>query len=406
MYVVKLITAWGDRAAWAYPTVVLMFILSTATAAPLIAYASRMAKGYWALPLRRIAALYAVPSLLSFVLLIPIMATLPPLEGRSNLWFGFSAGAPFLTDALALAILLLTGMALLWFSAVPDLAGPPSRVRAMGRWQRLLYLNWTGTTRQWKTLRAANLTLGAFYLMGYAFVHMLLTTDLGQSLLPGWRSGIFPVYSAVTGIQAGIATTLLTLALMRRFSPEAGRFIGDEQASALGKILLATVLMWFYFFWSDFLLVWYARLPSEVAAMQTTVAITYKLPFVLAAVLMLAVPFGLLIFNKIRQSLSRIGAVSALIIVGLIFDRIRFFVAPMANPSPFGHAMEELPAPVWPNALDVLFIIGVIGLMYAIYVFAAARIPVLNGWEMREGSMLRKERTFMKTHVLVIGKPD
>ena len=53
-----------------------------------------------------------------------------------------------------------------------------------------------------------------------------------------------------------------------------------------------------------------------------------------------------------------------------------------------------------------LFIIGVIGLMYAIYVFAAARIPVLNGWEMREGSMLRKERTFMKTHVLVIGKPD
>ena len=406
MYVVKLITAWGDRAAWAYPTVVLMFILSTATAAPLIAYASRMAKGYWALPLRRIAALYAVPSLLSFVLLIPIMATLPPLEGRSNLWFGFSAGAPFLTDALALAILLLTGMALLWFSAVPDLAGPPSRVRAMGRWQRLLYLNWTGTTRQWKTLRAANLTLGAFYLMGYAFVHMLLTTDLGQSLLPGWRSGIFPVYSAVTGIQAGIATTLLTLALMRRFSPEAGRFIGDEQASALGKILLATVLMWFYFFWSDFLLVWYARLPSEVAAMQTTVAITYKLPFVLAAVLMLAVPFGLLIFNKIRQSLTRIGAVSALIIVGLIFDRIRFFVAPMANPSPFGHAMEELPAPVWPNALDVLFIIGVIGLMYAIYVFAAARIPVLNGWEMREGSMLRKERTFMKTHVLVIGKPD
>ena len=405
-YVVKLITAWGDREAWAYPTVVLMFVLSTATAAPLIAYASRMAKGYWALPLRRVAALYAVPSLLSFVLLIPIMATLPPLEGRSNLWFGFSAGAPFLTDALALAILLLTGMALLWFSAVPDLAGPPSRVRAMGRWQRLIYLNWTGTTRQWKTLRAANLTLGAFYLMGYAFVHTLLSTDLGQSLLPGWRSGIFPVYNAVTGIQAGIATTLLTLALIRRFSPEAGRFIGDEQASALGKILLATVLMWFYFFWSDFLLVWYARLPSEVAAMQTTVAITYKLPFVLAAVLMLAVPFGLLIFNKIRQSLSRIGMVSALIVVGLVFDRIRFYVAPMANPSPFGHAMEELPAPVWPNALDVLFLIGFIGLMFAVFVYAAARIPVLNGWEMRQGSMLRKERTFMKAHVLVIGKPD
>ena len=140
--------------------------------------------------------------------------------------------------------------------------------------------------------------------------------------------------------------------------------------------------------------------------MQVTVAITYILPFALTGVLMFALPFGLLIFNKVRQSLSLIAGVSALIVVGLLFDRIRFFVAPMANPSPFGHAMHELPAPYWPNALDVLFVIGFIGLMVAVFVYAASRIPVLNGWEMRQGAMLRKERTFMKTHVLVIGKPD
>ncbi len=405
-YVVKLVTAWGDRAAWAYPTVALMFVLSTATAAPLVAYASRMAKGYWALPVRRIAALYAVPSLLSFVLLIPIMAALPPLEGRSNLWFGFSGGAPFLTDALALSILLLTGLALLWFSAVPDVAGPPSRVRAMPPLRRWLHLNWAGTQKQWKLLRAANLTLGAFYLMGYVYVHMLLSTDLGQSLLPGWRSGIFPAYNALTGIQAGIATILITLALVRKFSPEAGRFIGDEQASALGKILLATVLMWFYFFWSDFLLMWYARLPGEVAAMQTTVAITYVLPFLLALFLMLLIPFVLLIFNRVRQSLTLVAGVSVFIVAGLVFDRIRFYVAPMANPEPFGHVMHELPAPYWPNALDVLFLVGMIGLMFAVYLYAAARVPILNGWEMRQGSMLRKERTFMRARVLVLGKPD
>ncbi|HCU74071.1 MAG TPA: hypothetical protein DGO43_09685 [Chloroflexi bacterium] len=405
-YVLKLITAWGDRAQWAYPTVALMFVLSTATAAPLLAYMSRLAKGYWALPLRRITALYAIPSLLSFVLLIPIMTTVPTLEGRANLWFGFSAGAPFLTDALALAILLLTGFALLWFSAVPDIAGPPSRVQAMSPLRRLLYLNWSGTKRQWKVLKLANLTLGAFYLMGYAFVHMLLTTDLGQSLLPGWRSGIFPLYSGVTGIQAAIATTIITLALVRRFSPEGRRFIGDEQAASLGKLLLATVLAWFYFFWSDFLLIWYARLPGEVTALQTNVAITYKLPFLLALFLMFILPFIALIFNPIRRSLARLAWVSLLVLVGLVFDRIRFFVAPMANESPFGHAVIELPAPVWPNPLDVLFVLGTIGLMYGIYVLALTRIPIFNGWELRQGTMLRKERTYMKAHVLVIGKPD
>ena len=404
-YVIRL-TQWGDRAAWTYPTVALMYILSTATSAPLLAFATRMTRGSWALPARRVVELFAVPSLLAYALLIPLLATLPPLEGRANLWFGFSAGAPFVTDALALGGLLVLGLALLWFSAAPDLVASGRQVQAMPAWKRLLFLNWYGSKRQWTVMRRSLRLLGAMYLMLYVYVHMILTTDFGQSLLPGWKSGVFPAYHAVTGLQGALAITIVTLVLLRRFSPSTRKFIGDEQAVGFGKLLLALTLFWFYLFWSDFLVVWYARIPSESGAVQTQVAITYLAPFLIALAGLFLIPFVTLIFNSIRRRLTSLAWVSVVVLIGLGFDRVRLFVPAMGTKDPSLHSLESLAEPIWPDAVDVLVVVGMIALMALVYVWIASRIPVLAGWEMREGAMLRREQPFMRGHVLVIGKPD
>ncbi|MDE2990911.1 MAG: hypothetical protein OXU21_07595 [Chloroflexota bacterium] len=409
MYVVKLFS-WGDRAEWAYPAAITLFVLSAVSAAPLVAFASRMARGYWALPTRRVVELFALPSMVLFVLLIPILGSLPPFEQdgvtRANLWFGWGGGAPFLTDQLAVSVMLLAGGALMWFAAVPDLAGPPSRVRAMPAWKRLLFLNWTGTKRQWIVLRTSMRWISAFYLMMYVFVTMILTTDLGQSLLPGWRSGIFPAYHVITSFQGAVALIVITLYLLRRYAPSVGQFIGDEQAASFGKLLLALTLFWFYFFWSDFLLVWYARLPSEVAAVQTNVAVTYIVPFLIAMSGQFLIPFVTLIFNPIRRKLARLTAVSVIVLIGLLFDRIRLFVASMSSENPFSHGLAELPEPYYPNAIDILFMIGVVGIVAAIYLWVLTRIPTPGGWEMREGAMYRREQKYMHAEVLLLGKPD
>ena len=344
------------------------------------------------------------------MLLIPILGALPPFEQdgvtRANLWFGFGGGAPFLTDALAVSVLLLAGAALMWFAAVPDLAGPPSRVRAMPAWKRFLFLNWAGTKRQWVVLRTSMRWISAFYLMMYVFVTMILTTDIGQSLLPGWRSGIFPAYHVITSFQGAVALIVVTLYLLKRFAPNVGQFIGDEQAASFGKLLLALTLLWFYFFWSDFLVVWYARIPSEVVAVQTNVAITYIGPFLIALGGQFVFPFFMLIFNPIRRNLARLAAVSVVVLIGLLLDRIRLFVASMSSVDPFSHGLAEIPAPYYPNTNDILFMIGVVGLVAAVYLWALTRIPTPGGWEMREGAMYRREQKFMKGEVLVLAKPD
>ncbi len=406
-YIIKL-GSWGEasRAKWAYPTVALMYIFSTAAGAPLVAYASRAARGYWALPARRVSELYIIPAAISYILLIPILATLPRLEGRANLWFNFHAGAPFLTDALAVATMLLAGLGMLWISVVPDLAVAWRASGEISSWRRALIFNWKGTTHQWIAARIGTKVFGVFYLMAYIYTHLVLSTDLGQSLLPGWRSGIFPAYHALTGIQGGLAMTIVTLYLLKRYS-SVGRFIGNEQAINLGKLLLATTLLWFYFFWSDFVLVWYARIPSEVAAMQLSIAIVYRLPFILAFLGLFLIPFVCLIFNPVRRNLWSLAAVAGVTLVGLVFDRIRLFVPAMTHPDPFSHSLgTDLPEAFGPSALDIVFLVGWIAIIALAFIWAASRLPVLVGWEMRQGAMLRREQKFMKGHVFVLGKPD
>lgn len=403
---IMLIAGSGGREAWAYPTATLMVFISFIAAAPLVAYASRAARGYWGLPSRRIAELFAIPSLLSLALAIPILAVLPPLKGRANLWFDFGWGAPFFTDVLALSIMLVAGLAMLWISVVPDLAATAGDLKQLPGWRRALLLNWQGTRKNWQTARLTLKVLGAFYLMSYMFVALVLTTDLGQSLMPGWRSGVFPAYHAISGIQAGIAAVIVVSWLIKRFSPEAGKFIGNEQAQNLGKLLMGLTLLWFYFFWSDFILVWYGRLPTEVAAVQVQAASVYLIPFIFAVSCQLFIPLAFLIFNGVRRNLNLLTPVALIIIIGQIFDRIRLFVPAMSSADPFAHEFEELPAAVAPSVTDILFIVGFLALAALAYIYAARRLPLHSGWELREGAMLREERKYMKTEVLVLGKPD
>ena len=398
MYLLRL-GEWGDRPEWAYPTATMMWMLATVSTAPLLAYATRMTRGYWSYPVRRIATLFAIPATLGYALLIPVLASLPSLDGRASLWFEFRFGAPVVTDAVAVATMALAGLGLLWVTSIPDLAANGSC--------RFLTLGWRGNPRQWRALKMYAKLLGAFYLMTLVFTTMLLTTDLGQSLIPGWRSGIFPAYHVVTGFQTATALVVLTAYLVQRFCPQARPFIGREQAINLGRIFLAFTLLVFYFFWADFVLVWYARLPGEIAAMQVNIAEVYGIAFAIAGLCHFGIPFVCLIFNPLRRRFHLLALVAVVALFGSLADRIRLFVPAISNTEVTGHGpLDPLPAAVWPALDDVLFMVGWIGLLAFAYIFTARWIPLLSGWEMREGALYRDEVDYGRAKYLLLAKPD
>tara|TARA_Y100000588_G_scaffold388641_1_gene489319 strand:+ start:1626 stop:2972 length:1347 start_codon:yes stop_codon:yes gene_type:complete len=405
MLILRIASTGDDRTSWAYPTAFFMWTLSTFATAPLVAYVTRLTRGYWGYPIRRLAALWSIPALFSYLILLPSLATLPSLDGRASLWFGFRFGVPGFADALTIGFMFVTGIALMWITSIPDLAS--GDVRLKSPIARSLLMNWRGTTKQWLLIRSASKYLGAFYVMLLAIGTMQVTTDMGQSLIPGWRSGIFPLYHIVTGFQAGVAVIIVTTYLLQKFSPNIRPFIGQEQAINLGRLLLAFTLLDFYFFWADYVLIWYAGLPSEIAAMQVLIADVYRIPFIAGALGIFVIPFFAIIFNPVRRRLWALALISTIIIIGNFFDRVRLFVPAMSNEKVFGHGpLNPLPSAVWPDVSDILFIVSWVALMVFIYLAVARRIPAISGWEMREGAMLRKETHFERGHIMLLAKPE
>ena len=209
------------RARWGYLAAMVAFLISAAQLAPALALTSRLGRGFWGAPLRRIADLFALAGIVTAPMLVILLQQLPDWTGRASIWSDWP-GAPRVWDAIAAVGLALTGIALVYFTTWPDRR--------------------PGTTRQWRVLTSGLIALGAFYTMLAVFLHLLVASDLALSLVPGWHSAVIPAYHVVSGFEAAVALVVLTLAFLRPDTPMA-----PETFRACAKLLLALALLWFYF---------------------------------------------------------------------------------------------------------------------------------------------------------------
>src|SRR5947209_8404233 len=91
-----------------YATAVLAFLMSTAQAAPILSFATRLAKGFWAIPLRRAADLLSVSGIVTTPLFIILLFQLPDFHGRVGIWNDWP-GAPHLWDAIGITLITMCG---------------------------------------------------------------------------------------------------------------------------------------------------------------------------------------------------------------------------------------------------------------------------------------------------------
>ena len=158
---------------WGYLAAALAFIMTTSLSAPLVAIAPRFGKAHWNRYVSRIAETWAVVGLLSILIMVPLLLTLPSAEHRQTLLMynkaveGWPVGAPHVYVALVLVFTAINGFGLLWASAIPDFALARSRMGGLrGAIYSKLALGWVGSKRQWRALRAGLGVLGALSYLG------------------------------------------------------------------------------------------------------------------------------------------------------------------------------------------------------------------------------------------------
>ena len=416
-FVLRLQDGVGNTAVWGYHAALFAFILTTAQAAPLVAIAPRIAKAHWRRPISRTAELFTAVGLFNLLLFIPLLWVLPSLEdGRRTLWFfgeetNFPAYSPHIWATLALLLLVTCGLALLWVSSLPDFAA--IRDASTGRRKRLfscLAFGWHGTSRQWHMLYHRLGILGAFYFMMLVFVHFLISIDFAMALVPGWIDALFPATHAVNSLQAGVATVLVTMYLLRRFGGYE-EYIGLDQFWGLGKLLLALSLLWFWFWFSSFIVLWYGAKPNERAAIQLLMVGPYLPVFIAAFILVFVAPLFAMIWNPVRKSILGPTLVAVGVLIGTFFDRVRIYVAAYSIPG-IGdadvekHELHDIPGAVLPGVPDVLIWIGAISGCVLVYLLATRIIPPVNIWEQKELLLYKVHKRFHRTEVMILAKPD
>ena len=89
----------------------------------------------------------------------------------------------------------------------------------------------------------------------------LLGYDLIMSLDPHWFSGLLGGYVVVGMLYSGFAFLVLLTGLYSFGRP--GWVMPPKEMQDLAKLVFATSILWMYFFWSQYLVIWYGNVPIE-----------------------------------------------------------------------------------------------------------------------------------------------
>jgi hypothetical protein len=234
----------GGRAprTWAAFLVNLLFWSGLSAAGPAIAGIFELTEARWAGRLRRIATTTVAFMPASFFLLLVFLSALrvvypwvtEPIESKA-VWLN----PPFFVLRLAVGV-----AALYWVSIV---------------FARAVHGSPAGASEEPDRERRARLAVVQLFL--YVTVVSLVGFDLVMTLDAHWFSGLLGGYFLVGTLYSGFAFLVVLVGAASLGRP--GWVMPPTEVQDLAKLVFATSILWMYFFWSQYLVIWYGNVPIE-----------------------------------------------------------------------------------------------------------------------------------------------
>jgi hypothetical protein len=165
-------------------------------------------------------------------------------------------------------------------------------------------------------------------LLVYVITMTFASVDWIMSLDPHWYSTIFGLILVAGQGLAAYALVIAVLALLSNVEPYATYLNPRLHFLDLGKLLLAFVMLWAYFAFSQFLIIWAGNLPEEIPFFANRLRGGWQ--YVSLAILLghFALPFVLLLSRDLKRRPHLLAKVAIAILVMRLVDVI-WLVEPM-----------------------------------------------------------------------------
>lgn len=161
-------------------------------------------------------------------------------------------------------------------------------------------------------------------LSGPGMVLLILTVtfaslDWYMSLEPEWFSTIYGFIFVAAWAMSALAFVIAVVALLSEHEPM-NRVLAPLHFHDLGKLLLALVMLWAYFAFSQFLIIWSGNLPEEIEWYLPRIRNGWGAVAFTVVLLHFALPFLLLLSRSLKRNPYRLVMVAALILVMRLVD--------------------------------------------------------------------------------------
>ncbi len=189
------------------------------------------------------------------------------------------------------------------------------------------------------------------------------SVDWMMSIEPHWYSTIYGMMFGVGSLASGFAFSVIVLMGMLKFKPW-NQIIQTLDVSDLGNWLLASIMLWAYMAFSQFLIIWSANLPEETTWYLARTKGGWQWIALINIFLHFFLPFMFLLVRGTKRAPGRLKKIAWLVLIMRFVDLL-WMIYPAYTP-------EKLAFP-W---MSIAAWLGIGGLFLAIFFRQLAQVSV------------------------------
>ena len=197
----------------------------------------------------------------------------------------------------------------------------------------------------------------------YVFAMSFAAIDWVMSLSPHWASTIYGFLFVAGQLISSMAFMIAVVVLLSRSEPFS-HVLQKRHLHDLGKLLLAFVMLWAYFDFSQLLIIWSGNLPEEIGFYRTRLYGGWGVVAVIVLVFHFFVPFFLLLSQDVKRNAK-------------VLPRIALWLIFMRLVDLFWMTRPEFTSNAMPTWLDVVLPLALGGLWLAYFAFNLKQHPLL-----------------------------
>ena len=186
-------------------------------------------------------------------------------------------------------------------------------------------------------------------LLAYGLCLTFASFDWLMSLEPHWFSTIYGVL--ILGGQGLSSLSFLIIALVwlsRR--PPLDRIVAPAHFHDLGNLMLAFVMLWAYFSFSQFLIIWSGNLPHEIGWYLHRLHTGWRFAGLMLILFHFAVPFVILLSRRVKRQPELLVKVAVGILIMRLVD-LHWLIAPEFHQHGISVSWLDLVVPLTLGAL-------------------------------------------------------